>query len=96
MKKWKEQWKELLPYEKYAFIAIQIVGTIVIPMLVGSILQVLDIIHSPFDFKIASQIGMSLLFVCYVVRCWRKQRGTAIMYVVLAVLLAVTAILNCL
>ena len=96
MKKWKEQWKELLPYEKYASIAIQIVGTIVIPMLVGSILQVLDIIHSPFDFKIASQIGMSLFCVCYVVRCWRKQRGTAIFYIVSAVLFAISAIWYCL
>lgn len=96
MKKWKEQWKELLPYEKYASIALQIIVTITIPMLIGTILQLLDIIWSPFDFKIASQIGMSLYSVCYVVRCWRKQRGTAILYIVLAVLFAISAILYCL
>ena len=96
MKKWKEQWKELLPYEKYASIALQIIGAITIPMLIGTILQLLDIICSPFDFKIASQIGMSLHSVCYVVRWWRKQRGTAILYIVSAVLFAISAILYCL
>lgn len=94
MKKWKEQWKELLPYEKYASIALQIVGASVIPLLIASVLQLEDVIRSPFDFRIASQIGMSLYSVCWVVRCWRKQRGTAILYVVLAALFAFGAILN--
>ena len=96
MKKWKDQWKELLPYEKCASVALQIIMAIVLPVLVMRILRLMDILQSPIDFAIASHVGMSLYSGCYAVRCWRKQRGTAILYIVSAVLFAISAIWYCL
>ena len=88
MRKRKDYWNELLPYEKIAEIAMGIFGGIGILVLIGDILQWTGVIRAPFDLQIAVDVLLTLMLSAYAVRNWRKERGRAIAFIVFAVLKA--------
>ena len=85
MKKWKERWNEMLPYEKkfevggYVFIGLSLAV-----MLLQTWLLAIKGVGLP-GIHILKLGLMAMLFGCLAVVSWRKQRGTAILNLILAI-----------
>lgn len=89
MKKWKERekerWNEMLPYErKFAVASYVFVGLALVVMLFQIFLI---IVRGGYlvDIKFLGMGLMSLFLGCSAVVSWRKQRGFAILDLILAI-----------
>lgn len=88
MKKWKDHWRELLPYEKlFAVAGWLFLGAAMITLF-------LDIIRESDVVRAASGASMAAALACQAVCCWRRERSRAWMYMVCAILLTLTTVMR--
>ena len=88
MKKWKERWNKLLPYEKKCEVSFWMLICVV------AIVFAFSIFGKPvaFDFYVL-EIGLVLLaLTCYMVAYWRTERSSAKSMIPLAIWFAITLI----
>ena len=89
MQKWKERWNEMRPYEKGFLVATCVflglalaVGFIEVMILIGVEGRVLEM---PAEIRSIRNGLMALMMGCLTVTCWRRERSTAILYLVFAI-----------
>jgi hypothetical protein len=92
MKKWKDQWKELLPYEKRFEVAMWVLVCAFVVFFALDILREIGVLDIGFD---AFPIGRALIIaanVCEAVVCWRTNRNLAHTAIITAVIFGLGAI----
>ena len=92
MKKWKERWNKLLPYEKKCEVACYILLFVVVIAFVFEMLDKFNVLPVAFDFYILTNGLLMLALVCSVVACWRTERSSAKASIGLAIWCAITLI----
>ena len=92
MKKWKERWNKLLPYEKKCEVASNILLFTAVIAFVFEVLDMINILPVAFNFYILT-LGLVLLGqVCSAVVCWRTERSSAKASIGLAICFAIMLI----
>ena len=86
MKKWKERWKEMLPYEKKFEVATWVILSPAIVFFAMDILAAFGALTIPFDAFLISKLFGALAMGCQTVVYWRRERGTAIVFLILGIL----------
>lgn len=77
MKKWKERWNKLLPYEKKFEIATWVLLFVAAIAFVFEVLDKTNVLPVAFDFFILTNGLLMLALVCSAVACWRTERSSA-------------------
>ena len=85
MKKWKERWNEMLPYEKKFEVASYIFLGLALGVMLFQIFLLIVKGGYLVDIKFLDTGLMSLIFGCSAVVSWRKQRGTAIFLMIMGI-----------
>ena len=85
MKKWKERWNEMLPYEKKFEVASWVILCPAVAFLVLDILDAFGVLTLAFDAFVVSLVPLALAFGCQAVVCWRKYRSTAIWSMIMGI-----------
>ena len=92
MKKWKERWKELLPYEKKFEVASSVFLCLFIIGFLFEILDKLGVLPVAIDMNIISS-GMLLGGqTCQTVVLWRKERHLAYIFMIMAIWLGLSIV----
>ena len=91
MKKWKERWNNLLPYEKKFDIACLVLLCIALIFLIFWGLDKVGVLTPPFDLFPLVEGACALGFACGAVTMWRKERSHAIFYIAMAAVNAIKA-----
>lgn len=94
MKKWKERWNEMLPYEKKFEIATWIILCPAVVFFVLDILDAFGILTLAFDAFVISLVPLVLALGCQTVVCWRKYRSTASWFMIVGIWWGLDAILE--
>ena len=92
MKKWKQRWNELLPYEKKFEVACYILLFVAVIVFVFEVLDKTNVLPVAFDFYILTTGLLLLGLVCSAVACWRTERSSAKASIGLAIWCAITLI----
>ena len=90
MKKWKERWNEMLSYEKIFEIATYVFFVLFIGVAFYELFFAIGtqggVLEKSFDTMILVN-GMFAAFAgCQAVACWRRKRGSAILYLAIAII----------
>ena len=85
MKKWKERWNEMLPYEKKLEVASYVLFCPFVVFFVFDVLAAFGILTIAFDAFLISKVFGALALGCQTVVCWRKERGTAIWIMIMGI-----------
>ncbi len=86
MKKWKERWKEMLPYEKKFAVATYVLAGPLLVFFVLDILALFGVLAISFDAYEISRLFAALAIGCQTVVYWRRERGTAVVFLILGIL----------
>ena len=92
MKKWKQHWNEMLPYEKGFEVASWVIGCLTLISLVLEIMVAIRALMLNFDVAVITSILFVLCLACAAVVCWRKERHFAHFLIFLAILYGFGAI----
>ena len=92
MKKWKERWNKLLPYEKKFEIATWVLLFVGVIAFVFEMLDKFNVLPVAFDFYILTNGLLMLALVCSAVACWRTERSSAKASIGLTIWCAITLI----
>lgn len=85
MKKWKERWNEMLPYEKKFEVASYVLICPFAVFFVLDILAAFGVLTIAFDAFVISTVFGALTLGCQTVVCWRKERNTAILAMIMGI-----------
>ena len=85
MKKWKERWKELLPYEKKFEVASSIFLCLSIIVFIFEILDKLGVLPVAIDMFIISKGMLVGGQICQTVVLWREERHLAHIFMMAAI-----------
>jgi uncharacterized membrane protein YjjB (DUF3815 family) len=86
MKKWKERWNEMLPYEKKFEVATYVLVCHWLVFFVLDILAEFGVLAISFDAYEIARLFAALAMGCQAVVYWRRKRGTAIFFLILGIL----------
>ena len=92
MKKWKQHWNEMLPYEKGFEVASWVIGCLTLISLVLEIMAAIRALTLNFDVAVITSILFVLCLACAAVVYWRKERHLACFCIFLAILYGFGAI----
>ena len=92
MKKWKQRWNELLPYEKKFEVACYILLFVAVIVFVFEVLDKTNVLPVAFDFYILTTGLLLLGLVCSAVACWRTERSSAKASIGLAIWCVITLV----
>ena len=85
MKKWKDHWNELLPYEKRFEVATEVFISLFLIFFLLDVLAVLHVVTIDFDAFAVSRLWLVAGYVCQTVVYWRIERKVANSFLTLAV-----------
>ena len=77
MKKQKERWNKMLPYEKKCEVACHILLFLAVIAFVFEMLDKFNVLPVAFDFYILAEGLMLPALICSAVACWRTERSSA-------------------
>ena len=92
MKKWKERWREMLPYEKWFEVAGWVLLCPAVILLALDILGAFGILAISFDAHAASRILFVMANACEAVVNWRYARNVAHACIMTAVVFGLGAV----
>ena len=95
MKKQKERWKELLPYEKWAEVVSIMLSSTAGVLLIMDILREFEKLTVGFDFFPIATGLMALSTFCLTLENWRTKRSVATRYMWMAIFWALYTVWNC-
>ena len=94
MKKWKNHWAELLPYEKKIEVTALLLAGVAGISLVCDVLQTFGAFSLGFDFFMVGKLALTFGLACEAVVFWRKQRNSAVAFTVSAILCLLSVLLD--
>jgi len=92
MKKQKERWNNMLPYEKKFEVGCWVLLFVAVIAFVFEMLDKFNVLPVAFDFFILTNGLLMLALVCSAVACWRTERSSAKSSIGLAIWCAITLI----
>ena len=94
MKKWKERWNKLLPYEKKFDVAALVLACAALAVFGFWVLDKVGVLPAPFDLFIIIHGLMAFALACLVVVLWRTKRSEAKGGIAWAIICAIAAIVK--
>jgi hypothetical protein len=94
MKKWKDQWKELLPHEKRFEVASWVLACAFIVFLTLDNLKESGFLTFAFDSAVIAVALMTAVQACEAVAYWRTNRGLAYSSIILAIICGLGVLQN--
>lgn len=85
MKKWKERWKEMLPYEKKCEVATGIFLFLAILAFLFEVLDKIGVFPVAIDPFVIGKVMLVAAQSCQAVVCWRKERNLAYAFMMVAI-----------